>query len=218
MSEFIRKLAGMSALDLYYHLKGWQSLLGAIFGFVALMSGALFNFYLNRKRDAKLRREEVLAVTAALYGEIVLLRNEAADFARRVARVHVDVGTRRDPPEKFDQHFVESHKLPEPSIYKALISKIGLLPPNITMAVIDFYQKLQTAEAWIPFLVPDETRGFIYGATFVLRPAADAIRGVLPTLHEMEQALRLITRSEDLDLGCTDGIFEDEDDMSHGPD
>src|SRR5689334_19002935 len=101
---------------LYQELKTWQTAIGAFFGFIALMSGALFNFYLNRRRDAQLRQDESLSVTAALYGEIVLLRKEAARLAQGVAQAYVDRGTQRNPVIKFNAHFIESHPLSEPML------------------------------------------------------------------------------------------------------
>jgi hypothetical protein len=58
-------LSGMSTV--YKELKGWQTGIGSVFGLLALM-------------------------TAALYGEIVLLRKEAASLARAVADVDVNEG------------------------------------------------------------------------------------------------------------------------------
>jgi hypothetical protein len=48
------------------------SLTGSALGIVALVIGALINFWLNRKRDAHLLTEDADAVAAALYGEIHL--------------------------------------------------------------------------------------------------------------------------------------------------
>jgi hypothetical protein len=79
-------------MNFYEELKGWQGGIGSLLGFLALIVGALWNFRLNRRRDAALRAEEVVSVAAALYGEIVLLRIEAAGLARAVANVATSVG------------------------------------------------------------------------------------------------------------------------------
>jgi len=55
-------------LSYYQELKTWQTGLGALLGFVALMIAALWNFRLNRQRDADLRRDEARAVAAAING------------------------------------------------------------------------------------------------------------------------------------------------------
>ena len=61
---------------IYQEAKTWQTAIGSIFGFGALMVAALWNFHLNRRRDTALRREEIHSVAAAIYGEILLLRKE----------------------------------------------------------------------------------------------------------------------------------------------
>ena len=74
-------------LCLYAEAKQWQTGIGALLGFLALMGAALFNFYLNRRRDARLQREEMVSVAAALYGEILLLRKELALLASAARQV-----------------------------------------------------------------------------------------------------------------------------------
>ena len=76
-------------MSIYEELRGWQAGIGSLVGLVALLLGALWNFHLNRRRDKALRREEVLSVEVALYGEILLLRNEVALIARLVANHHI---------------------------------------------------------------------------------------------------------------------------------
>jgi hypothetical protein len=110
----------LSDSSLFQELKGWQGLIGSIFGFTALIAGALFNYHLNRKRDSMVRREEASAIAAALFGEIVLLRTEVALIARSIAAAYVRRGTQRVGTTDFDKHFLERCKLPEPILYKAL--------------------------------------------------------------------------------------------------
>ena len=72
---------------IYAELKGWQSGIAALLGFIALIVGALFNFKLNRRRDDALRREEMLSVAIAIYGEILMLRTEVARLAVFVSHI-----------------------------------------------------------------------------------------------------------------------------------
>ena len=46
--------------EFYSELKGWQTAIGSLLGFIALMVAALWNFRLNRRRDAALRADEAL--------------------------------------------------------------------------------------------------------------------------------------------------------------
>jgi hypothetical protein len=124
----------------YEELKGWQGGIGSVLGFGALMVAALWNFHLNRRRDARLREEEALSIAAALYGEIVLLRKEVAALARALALAHINQGTQRYPGLTIDKHLVEAHKLSEPLLYNALAAKVGLLSPDLVVAIIEFHQ------------------------------------------------------------------------------
>jgi hypothetical protein len=59
------------------------SLVGALFGLLALLLGALFNAHLNRKRDDRLRTEERRSAAVALRAELAgsrdtLLKNSEA--------------------------------------------------------------------------------------------------------------------------------------------
>jgi len=98
----------------YEELKVWQSAIGSVLGFLALMVGALWNFHLNRRRDTRLRGKEALSVAADLYSEIVLLRKEVAALARALAVAHINKGTQRYPGLTIDRHLVEAHKLSDP--------------------------------------------------------------------------------------------------------
>jgi hypothetical protein len=110
----------MSLPELYSEAKTWQQGIGALMGFVALMTAALWNFKLNRRRDAALREEELRSVVAALYGEIRLLRAWAAEVAQSVATVHIAQGFGGHYAVKFDRHFVDANKMPEATLYKVL--------------------------------------------------------------------------------------------------
>ena len=198
---------------LYEELKGWQSGLAAILGFVALIVGALWNFHLNRKRDANLRAEEMLSVAVALYGEIILLRNELADLARAVANVHEDLGTRPNPVLKFDRHFVEAHAPSEPLLYRALAPKIGLLPAGLVLDITAFHKNLQETRVWLPRLIDDPDRAYSYNVTAVLVPARDAVWDIIPALRKIEQMAKIPERVAALDLGKTESAIALEEHM-----
>jgi hypothetical protein len=205
--ETTRELAGlrwqrMHEWHLYEELKGWQGGIGSLLGLVALMLGALFNFHLNRKRDAILRTEEALSVAAALYGEIVLLRKQAAKLACAVAAVEINQTL------KLDTHFVEAQKLSEPTLYKALAPKIGLLSPDLVLAITEFHKNFQEARSWLPLLVENKERGYGYFSLSVLEPARDAVINIVPALREIERIASIPKPAEDPDLGLTEVAIE----------
>lgn len=49
--------------------------------------------------------------------------------------------------------------------------------------------------AWLPRLVPDKERAITYSPTTVLRPARDAVFGVVPALRTIERQLMLTARA-----------------------
>jgi hypothetical protein len=180
-------------LDIYQEIKGWQGAIGSLLGFMALMVAALWNFRLNRKRDSALRSEEGLSVAAALYGEILLLREEAAKTAVAVTNRAIAIGTDGRHPYRFDKHFLEAHPLSEPIFYKALAPKIGLLTADLVLAITAFHGNFQRVRTSLPLLIEVTDRGFTYSASTVLIPARDAVNNIVPTLRKLEQMIGVST-------------------------
>lgn len=194
-----------------FQLQGAQSTVvgsfaGFVFGVIALILGALFNFHLNRKRDAQLRFEEANAVAAALHGEIVLVRKELVRTAILVARIEEEV-------HSFDKSFSELIRLQDPILYRALANKLGLLDPTLVLAIADFYTNFELVRSWLPFIVNSEDRKFPFSAASVLRPAIKAIEGIKPTLDEMALKMGVKVQIDDADLACARHIVEREDNL-----
>lgn len=179
------------------------SITGLLFGIVALIIGALFNFWLTRRRDARVRSEEADAVAAALYGEIVLFRQELARIAKLVASF---AGHHRD----FDEHFLERVPLQDPSLYRTLASKVGLLDAQVLLSVVTFYNNVQSVRDWLPRLVEKEERKFSYSASTVLEPAIDGVEKILPTLNLLAGRMGIEPPLEKFDLGLAHAILENE--------
>jgi len=203
--------SGQEAASWYAELKSWQGALGSLFGFVLLIVGALYNFRLNRRRDALLRHEEAQSIVSALYAEMMLLRRECARIARLVANRYHDHGLGRFRGEEpFDRHFLEMLSLPEPALYKALASKVGLLPPDLTLALVTFYSDVEDVRSGIPLLEADETRGYHYSVLVVLRPAIDAVQRVPPTLEKVAAFISKPLPVEDLDVAEAIALRQEE--------
>jgi hypothetical protein len=171
-------------MEFYTELKGWQGAIGSVLGFVALIAGALFNFRLNRKRDERLRNEEIVSIACALYGEIVILRHSMARMANAVGYRYIRYGFRGD--QLIDKHFVEQFAIPKPRLYMALASKVGMLQSQLALEVVQFYARVEDAETWLPRLQEDDERPYTYNVKYVLDPAIDAVIGVTPALRIIE--------------------------------
>ncbi|MCJ2041973.1 hypothetical protein MKK55_23895 [Methylobacterium sp. J-059] len=184
------------------------TLTGSSIGLIAILVGALWNFNLSRKRDALERAQEVRSIAAALYGEMLLIRKEAASVARAVAYAYVEIGTKRYPGVRFDHHFLERFRLTEPLLYKSLASRLGELPSDIVISIAEFYSNYEEVKKWLPLIMDDDKRGFSYSPTAVLVPAVDTVIGINPTLRLIENLLHIRTPVADPDLGKTNSVIE----------
>ena len=198
---------------MYLELQKWQTAIGALLGFLALLAGAFWNFHLNRRRDRRLREEEKLSVAAALYGEILLLRNELAKVAGVVARIYLKQGFGSDSVTKFDEHFIEAWSLPAPILYGALAAKIGLLEPDLILGITSFHSGYSEANRNLRLLVEKPTRAYDYSPLTFLQPALDAVTQVEPTLKVIEANLAISTPATTPDLGDAQSVREMEEDF-----
>jgi hypothetical protein len=183
----------------YVELKGWQTGIGSLLGFVALGAGALINYHLSRRRDKHVRSEEISSVALALYGEVLLLRISAARLARFVGATYLRNGASQTE-SSFDKYFQEMVEIPEPRIFPALAPKIGMLPPLIALEIVKFYARIDEAKAWLPRMQDDPDRKYSYSIIQVIEPAVNAVRFVAPALQEIEKLTGLTPASLDLDL------------------
>ena len=202
--------------SLYNELKSWQAGIGTIFGFFFLILGALFNFHLNRRCDRAQRKEEMLSIAVGIYSEILLLREALADVARIVA-------DRRYSGGKFDEQFVEDHKLPSPSIYPALASKLGFLPSDLLVYITRFYTDFRKTHDNFPLIV-ERARSFTprgsiarveltaFSPSSVLEPAVAAVYDVKPALRMIEKLMGM-PEAKDPDVGLADAIVGSERDQ-----
>lgn len=184
----------------YSELKSWQTGIGAMAGFTALMVAALFNAHLNRLRDERMRSTEMIAVASALYGEVTILRRSVARLANAVGRRYFDHGLGRIKGEPFDQHFVEGNSIPAPTLYPSLSDKVGMLPSNVALEVVRFYARIEEVQTWLPRLREDANRPFTYAVLYVLDPAIDAVNGILPALRTIEDLAGIAERADTLDM------------------
>jgi hypothetical protein len=192
----------MSLADLYTELKSWQTGIGAAFGFVALMLGALFNFHLNRRRDAALRRDESLAVATALYSEILLLREEAARLAKIIAAMRF-----RDDDRDVTEQFVADHMPRDSILYVELAAKLGILPPDYVLAITRFHRDYQNARDGLKLMI-DKGRGYHFSVLTVLNPAKRAVLDIRPILRKIEAEAGIKIAAPDPDLGHTEDIID----------
>jgi len=169
--------------ELYVELKGWQTVIGSVLGFLALTWGALYNYHLGRNRDDRIREREGHAVALALYSEIVHLRRDLAVLANGVGRWYAAGGYNS---LELPAHFLTSFRVPEPSVFEALKSKIGLLTADRLSQITAFYVELANAKQYIPELVGGESKMVSYGAEWVIEPAIKAITSVERFIAEIE--------------------------------
>ncbi|EJC66171.1 hypothetical protein Rleg5DRAFT_1878 [Rhizobium leguminosarum bv. viciae WSM1455] len=171
------------------------------FGLIGVVVGALFNAHLNRRRDDRLRDQETRAVAAALYGEILAIRNDLADSCRIIAQANLNEEFGR-PGWKLDDNLRDRITFREPKLYETLAGKIGGLSPDLVLKIIDFYTQYSEVQRWFPRLFEDKERRIRYDASTVLDPAWKAVHEVNPALRSIERWLALGAAS-DPDMGET---------------
>lgn len=199
---------------IYGEVKGWQQAIGAIVGFSGLIAAALFNADLNRRRDDRIRHLEAVAVAAALYGEMEMLRARVARTANRLAHRYFDHGLGRHKGEEFDRHLLAEVALPDLSLYPALASQVGLLPSDITLDVVRFYSCIEQVRSRMPWLRDDPERKFSYSLDWILQPAIDAIKGSEKALRNIENFAGIGRSTETLDIAEAESAL-DHLDMQH---
>ena len=188
---------------------------GVLIGLATVVLGALLNASLNRRRDDRIRNAEMIAVAAALYGEVLLLRQELARLAKIVARIHQYTAFDSKPTFKFDEYFLEEIKLSDPLLYKSLAPKIGILKPDLVIAITEFYKDFQVTKSALPLLVDRPGRPYDYGPAWVLRPACDAITKISPALRRIEALAHIQSSApETLDTGDAEIVLELEEDLA----
>ena len=186
--------------NVYSELKEWQTGIGALLGFLALMAAALWNFRLNRLRDRELRRDEMLSVATALYGEILLLRQELTRLVTVIAKVVMRHGV-------FSKDFVQIQMLKDAILYPALCHKLGLLPQEMVLAITRFHAAFEEAKRNLPFLAEDKDRGFTYNPLIVLQSAVTAVEEITPALRKIEKLANLEEAIQP-DLGHAKDVIE----------
>ncbi len=172
-------------------IREWQEGIAILAGFLLLVLAFLINGRITRRRESERRRNETRAILAALYGEIVVLREKIAIVTRLVAEktIHdADLG---------DQ-FVAENMPPAPLLFERLVDKIGLLPSSYVLRIISFYASYEEARGGLRMLAPHN--GLSYSATTFLNPALMAVQESEPMLRHMEAEVGA-ARAPDCDIG-----------------
>lgn len=103
------------------------SVVGFVFGSITLVLGALFNAHLNRKRDDRLREQEINGIMTALLSELALIERAFLDLAREVR----------------NQGGFPTITIPDPKdlvrVFPQITSKIGLLDYETTEKTLTAY-------------------------------------------------------------------------------
>jgi hypothetical protein len=209
-----RRNAQMSLTWWLDQLKGWQAGIGALLGFTL---GTWVNHGFNRRRDKVLRREEMILVSIAVYGEIISIREDVGKLAMAIADIEAN-GDRI-----FDDQFLKDHPLPTPIIYPSLATRIGLVSSELLIPITGFYSNLTRINAALPLLIEriiererllpggerkrrEERR--IYHPATVLRPAIATIDDVKPALRRIEKLGRM-PPAEDPPISLARMVLED---------
>ncbi|MSP20897.1 MAG: hypothetical protein EXQ93_05130 [Alphaproteobacteria bacterium] len=158
-------------------LRDWQEGIAILLGALLIVAGMLMNGSTGRRREQDRRRNETRAILAALYGEIVVLRDKLAVVSRLVAEKtlrHSDLA----------EQFIAENMPPLPLLFERLVDKIGVLPSSYVLRIISFYASYEEARGGLRLLAPHN--GLSYSASSFLNPAVMAVQESEPILRRME--------------------------------
>ncbi len=180
-------------------VRDWQEGIAILTGFLLLVVAYVTNARITRRREAERRLNETRAILAALYGEIVVLREKVAVVARLVAdkamRHQADLG----------EQFISENMPPAPVLFERLVDKVGVLPSAYVLRIISFYASYEEARSGLRMLAPHN--GLSFAATTFLNPAIMAVRETEPMLRRMESEVGA-ERAPDCDLGDAENVVD----------
>jgi hypothetical protein len=107
--------------------QGQATFLGWVVGFFTLVAGALFNAWLNRRRDDRLRREDQRGVATALRAELAGCRQALLTNAEKLSK------------DRRSGYFVMPDLVHVIRIMPHLVSKFGLLDEETIDKVTNAY-------------------------------------------------------------------------------
>jgi hypothetical protein len=159
---------------------------GSFFGLFALLLGALFNAWLNRRRDNYLRNVERAALARSIYAELTGVRRTLLENAQRLIDHPPEVGEGFNLPDLHHSVQVFTHMLP----------KIGLLRTDTIRQVMDAYvlieqygqEMIQLGGVLLPTM-PENRRVIFMGAFLSItvppinRARAEFIKGAIDALE-----------------------------------
>ena len=99
---------------------------------------------------------------------------------------------------------------------KEIHKRIGLLSPDLVVSITKFHADFQGVRVWLPQLVENKERGYSYSVSYLLRPALDAVKDVIPALRAIERLASIETPAETPDLGDAETALDMEEAM-HAP-
>jgi len=101
----------------------------------------------------------------------------------------------------------------EPQLISKLGEKIGNLPPDILLPVIEFYSFYDEAGRNLELLEDKEERDFSYGVLWFLEPAIHAIEAIQKALPLIQEFADLDLTLPEVDLGKARSVVEMENEM-----
>jgi len=125
------------------------------------------------------------------------------------SKIYLDNNGDPDPIFKLDKHFVEANTMSEPTLYRANAQKLGFLPADLVIDITEFHKNFQEARTWLPRMVEDSDRKYMYTPLQVLDPACDAVRRIVPALRKIEAMAHIaVPAPETLGMGDAEAIIE----------
>ena len=143
----------------YAELKAWQTGLGAFAGLLAILAGALYNARLARRRDDRLRRDEIRGLCLALSAELTV----SAKRLRTTVRFVTEAAKEQ---ESLTVDYWKVLNRPVFDVYEANLDKVGLLG-ELASEVVSTYSTLEIARRYDDRLEEVSEDGSLVDATTI---------------------------------------------------
>jgi hypothetical protein len=117
----------------------WQVIVAAVAAVLGFFGGTVFTHSLDRSRDRETERAAARSLAVALHAEISAIRVKAGQLFGLIGQSSgISAGA------------IEAGRalgIPRATVFEANADRLGLLPPDVCRAVIDFYGIRTAAEA-----------------------------------------------------------------------
>ena len=170
----------------------WQIVVAAAAALLGFMGGTLIKYALDRRRDRELERAAAISLATALHAEISAIRAKAGQLLGLLGR-----GSGA-PPSAFV--LGKALGIPEAIIFERNADRLGLLPPSLCRAVVDYYGIRSAAEGVLDIAEPTHKQALLGWLLEAANSAPQPLMALDEFLKRPQQDYGIIAAEQPADL------------------